>query len=82
MRIYLDEDKKELAAVICNKCRRELTVEKGIVKEGCFYADIQFGYFSSKDGKKHSFDLCEECYDKMIARFQIPVDESAVRELL
>ena len=32
-----------------------------------------WGYFSKKDGETHSFDLCEECYDKWIGGFQIPV---------
>lgn len=82
MRIYLDESKKELAAVICNKCKKELNVENGIIKEGCFKGDIQFGYFSNKDGNKHSFDLCEECYDKMIKGFAIPVEEEAVKEFV
>ena len=82
MRIYLDENKKELAAVICNKCRRELTVENGILKEGCFCGDSRFGYFSNKDGKKHFFDLFEECYDKMIKGFAIPVEEEEVNELM
>lgn len=82
MRIYLDENKMELAAVICNKCRKELTVENGILKEGCFKGDSQFGYFSRKDGKKHSFDLCEDCYDKMIKGFAIPIEEEEVSELV
>lgn len=50
-------DKKELVSVICNKCKKELHVENGILKEGCFNGNIKFGYFSNKDGKKHSFDL-------------------------
>lgn len=82
MRIYLDESKKQLAAVICNKCEKELQVERGILQEGCFCGNIQFGFFSNKDGKKHSFDLCEECYDKMIKGFGIPVEEEDVTELL
>ena len=45
-------------------------------------ADIQFGFFSGKDGKKHSFDLCEECYDKMIKEFAIPVEEEEAVELI
>ena len=82
MRIYLDDNKKELAAVICNKCKRELAVENGILKEGCFYGNSRFGYFSNKDGMKYLFDLCEECYDKMTAGFAIPVEEEEAKELL
>lgn len=82
MRIYLDDNKKELISVICNKCKKELKVENGIVKEGCFCGDSQFGYFSNKDGMKYSFDLCEECYDKIITGFAIPVETEEVKEML
>lgn len=82
MRIYFDENKTELATVICNKCKKQLVVEHGIIKEGCYSGDNQFGYFSNKDGIKHSFDLCEECYDKLIKSFAIPVEEEEVKELL
>lgn len=82
MRIYMDESKKELISVICNKCKKELKVENGILKEGCFCGEIQFGYFSNKDGMKHFFDLCEECYDKMTAGFTIPVETEEITELL
>ena len=43
MRIFFDENKKELKAVTCNKCKKELKVENGILKEGCFGADVLFG---------------------------------------
>ncbi len=82
MRIYMDDDKKELISVICNRCKKELKVENGILKEGCFCAEPRFGYFSKKDGIKHFFDLCEECYDKMTTGFAIPVEAEEVKELL
>lgn len=82
MRIYRDDSRKELNSVICNKCKRELKVENGIVKEGCFCGNSQFGYFSNKDGMKYLFDLCEECYDKMTAEFAIPVEVEEAKELL
>ena len=82
MRIYSDKDQKELTAVICNQCKKELKVENGIIKEGCFNGDIRFGYFSKKDGCRHSFDLCEECYDKLVEGFAVPVAEEEVTELI
>ena len=82
MRIYLDDDKKELVSIICNKCKKEIKVDNGIVKEGCFCGDSLFGYFSNKDGMKYLFDLCEECYDKMITGFAIPVETEEVTEML
>lgn len=68
--------------VICNCCKKELIVEQGYVKEGCVSADIAFGYFSNKDGKRHRFDLCEKCYDEIAAGFLIPVEETEDTELL
>lgn len=82
MRKYLEEKGTEPVGVICNGCGKELLVENGIVKEGCFHVDAVFGYFSKKDGQIHSFDLCEDCYDKMTAQFTIPVEEKEAKELL
>lgn len=82
MRKYLDNDNAALTAVICNKCKKELLVENGILKEGCFDVNASFGYFSKKDGQIHSFDLCEDCYDDMIAGFGIPVESLEAKELL
>lgn len=82
MRIYKDERQTELTEAVCNACGKKLALDNGIVKEGCFTVDAAFGYFSEKDGMRHQFDLCEECYDKMIAKFRIPVTEKEVKELL
>lgn len=81
MRIYQDENSLKLQEVYCNKCGRKIKVENGIVKEGCFCGDTIFGYFSKKDGIRHKFDLCEECYDAVIKEFSIPVFEVEEKEL-
>ena len=82
MRRYLDEKNTELVSVICNDCGKELLVENGILKDGCLNVDAPFGYFSRKDGQIHSFDICEDCYEKMIARFRVPVECREAKELL
>lgn len=82
MRIYSDDNRKELVSVICNQCKKKIKVENGIVKEGCFCGNSQFGYFSNKDGMRYLFDLCEACYDKMTAGFAIPAQEEEAKELL
>ena len=82
MRRYKDEKESTLTQVVCNQCKKELKLEEGYLKEGCFHADYLFGYFSHRDGIRHSFDLCEDCYEKWIAGFQIPVEESEENELL
>ena len=72
----------ELYQIVCNKCGKELKLEKGIIREGYFTADSQFGYFSGKDGIRHKFDLCEDCYDRWIRDFRIPAEEVPETELL
>ena len=81
MRKYTDENKTKLEKIVCNKCGRQLKVENGIVKEGCFGADTVFGYFSEKDGVRQMFDLCEKCYDDMIKEFTVPIEETEEKEL-
>ena len=82
MRKFLNTEKNELKSVVCNQCKKELKVQNGILMEGCFHAETAFGYFSNKDGKRHSFDLCEECYDKMKEGLAIPAEEEEISELL
>lgn len=79
MRNYENEEIKE---VYCNQCRKSLIVENGIIKEGCYNGDVVWGYFSTMDGMKHSFDLCEDCYRKMVQTFAIPVEESDETEFV
>lgn len=77
-----DKDQKILTAVICNGCGRKLKVEGGVLREGCFEGKQSFGYFSSRDGESHSFDLCEDCYDRLVRQFCIPVEKEESTELL
>ena len=71
-----------LEKVFCNQCKKELKVEKGIIKEGCFQGDTVWNYFSGQDGARHRFDFCEACYLRKIRAFQIPVTEEEETELL
>ena len=67
--------------IFCYACGKELYMENNILKEDAFEAKKQWGYFSKKDTKMHSFVLCEECYDKMISRVVIPPIVTDVVEL-
>jgi len=75
MRQYQLKETKEVKQIFCNKCGKEIVIEYGVAQEGVFSADWHWGYGSTKDGDRHSFDLCEPCYDEMIQGFQIPVEE-------
>ena len=82
MREYFKTEESRLHRVICNCCGRELKVENGYLKEECISVDQTFGYFSAKDGQRHRFDICEDCYDKWLQNFAIPVEECEENELL
>lgn len=74
MRQYHMQETKEVTKIICNKCGKEIVVENGMAKEDTLSVQKRWGYFSAKDNEKHTFDLCEACYDEMISNFQIPVE--------
>lgn len=77
-----DQKTGKLEKVICNLCKKEVQCKDGILPEGFFLAEAEFGYFSRKDGTRHRFDLCEDCYDKLTAQFLIPVEESDISEFV
>jgi hypothetical protein len=82
MRRYKDEERQQLLQVKCNQCGKSLRVEDGYLREEVLSVQKVFGYFSRRDTQMHSFDLCEECYDKWIATFALPVQETDVTEVL
>lgn len=65
---------------VCNKCGRVIGDKNR--KEEYFIGEKTWGYFSGKDGEKHRFYLCEECYDQMIGGFLHPVEVEEILELL
>lgn len=81
MRFYKDKEKKQLESVLCNCCGRKLLMTGNHTAEGVLHVIKDWGFFSKKDLVRHEFDLCENCYDKMIAEFQIPVTECEILEV-
>lgn len=71
MRRYIMKEKRETETIICNGCGKELCVTDGIPKEDMLSVEKRWGYFSGKDNEVHRFDLCEDCYDRLIAQFVI-----------
>ncbi len=63
---------------ICNGCGRPVIFPQ---EEGLAVTKT-WGYFSRKDGERHSFFLCEDCYDKLAAGFAVPVEIREETELL
>jgi len=52
--------------IICDACGKEIKKNKFGELNDYFHIEKMWGYHSSKDGRNDSFDICEECYDKMI----------------
>lgn len=59
--------------VFCNVCGGKVEIKNGILKQDLFEVTKEWGYFSNKDLEIHKFNMCERCYDKMVAGFKIPV---------
>ena len=62
---------RELDKIICNKCGKEIEVIRGVAQEDFLEVNKRWGYFSNKDNQEDAFDLCEHCYDELVASFKI-----------
>lgn len=56
----------EIDVIICDSCGKKIRRNKFNEFEDYFHIEKTWGYHSNKDGRHDSFDICEECYDKMI----------------
>jgi hypothetical protein len=70
------------APLYCNCCGKTFRVENGIMMEDAFEATKEWGYFSERDMEVHHFNLCEDCYNKMISQFKIPIEVDKKVEVL
>lgn len=68
--------------ILCNVCGKKIPMEAGILKEDVFEAAKEWGYFSKYDLELHKFNICEACYDNLIATFKIPVKVIHKKEAL
>lgn len=68
--------------IYCNGCGRKIEYRGEILQEDVLHMEKSWGYFSEKDGERHSLDLCEECYDKWIEKLSIPVTKEEETELI
>ena len=72
MRKYQRGRDKKLTEIVCNCCGRKLALSDCILTEAVCRIEVEWGYFSEKDGEIHCLDICEECYDKLIQNFAVP----------
>ena len=60
--------KKEVVLIQCNKCKKK---EKNISFPEIETFRHSFGYGTNKDGLTYEFELCSDCFDKIINNFKI-----------
>ena len=72
-KIY-EKEEKQIEKIICNMCKKEIKILNGMPIEDVLTVEKRWGYFSEKDNEVHRFDLCEACYDRLVASFMIPVE--------
>lgn len=82
MRRYHNDNSNKVVETKCNMCGKNIKVENGLIVEGNMSIDYAWGYFSNNDGEIHKFDICQECYEKLVKSFVIPVDIEENNELL
>lgn len=68
--------------LICNLCGKDIGESSSLIKEDYLLIQKNWGYFSKKDGQRHSICLCETCYDQWITTFCVPVLNEDQTELL
>lgn len=66
----------------CNQCGKIFEYENETATNEFCFVTKDWGYFSKKDGIRHQFVLCEECYDQLIQNFTVPVEVSELTELV
>lgn len=65
---------KKLKKILCNCCGDEILSDKTGRFFSYFHGETRWQYGSKFDNEEHSFDLCENCYEKWMNGFSIPVE--------
>ncbi len=67
---------KEIISITCNGCGKQ---EEGKYSEwlgGIESFKHSFGFGTTKDGEVYEFDLCIECFDRIISEFKYAPEKS------
>lgn len=72
MRKYKKElqEKEVVDKICCNQCG-ELVDE-----ESAHQFKLNFGYYSNRDLERWDFDLCENCLEKVVGNFKVPIEKT------
>lgn len=64
-------EKLDVDKVICNCCGKEIKIDKFGEIEDYITIKKSWGYNSNFDGEEHEIDICNDCYQKWIEKFEI-----------
>lgn len=68
--------------IYCNCCGKVISQDTQNPEADFLSVEKTWGYFSGKDGERHSFDLCETCYDRIRKEFVLEVEILEKTELV
>lgn len=76
MKAYKNETivAKKILNVKCNCCGKDIATDKFGYTSDYLSVEKRWGYGSTFDNEVHSFDICEDCYKKLIKEFKIPIN--------
>lgn len=64
---------EKVCSIKCNCCGKDITTDKFGYTSDYLSIEKRWGYNSSFDNENHCFDICEDCYKKLISKFKIPI---------
>lgn len=68
--------------VVCNGCGMTFDLEKNDMEEWQFTCmhpfQVYFGYSERNYPHKWEFDLCEDCIEKIVSQFKVPVTKTNI----
>lgn len=75
MKLYKSENIiiEKVDKVQCNCCGKDIATDKFGYTSDYLSVEKKWGYGSIFDNEIHNFDICEDCYKKMISKFKIPI---------
>lgn len=73
---------RDKTGIYCNGCGKRIAGWEKEMHEDFLHVEKAWGYFSNKDQERHSFDLCEACYDKLLEGFVKEAQTEEMTELL
>ena len=62
----VNEIRTEADVIICDSCGKEIRKNKFNEFEDFYQIEKTSGYHSNKGGQHDCYDICEDCYDRMI----------------